>query len=860
MAKYNHIINSFSAGELSQKLRARVNIEEYDMGLEKMENFLPIPSGGAALRPGTRHIRTSFLSEATTVFNPESLLIPFIFSKEEAYIVSFQNDFLIEIFTREGRSVSVTALTSTYALVPLASTGLARNEYHYTQSGDILYVTHSSGRVPPIVIKRTAENTFTYANFFYSDNPITEIGYSRDIITKMPFRLANIETNKQVRYETTTSGSAGVLRPPAAVVVHQNTAHTQWYPGDVVRLSDNTAGIESVFMVTSQVSGTVYNALCLVGFDAALSAAFPAAGTDTTLNNWNMAVFRPMSSATGLDGVYPKTVALYHERLIFGGCPDFLDTLFCSAVGRYAQFITDRLDQDLGTTDFSRMRLFDELTDKDAFRVEPTSNEVNEVRWLSSQTNLVVGTSGAETIVASVDGEFSAEKHVILPKAVSGSRAVQAVRTPLGTLSISRDGQTINLFVYNEVNGQAGNNPITYLSSEIVHYNPGLEGTTDRVKGVAIKQMAWQASRNTVWLVTDRNVLLSVTMTAGNKYAFAKHYLGGELDSTGKAEVFSICCIPNIGNTYEDLYALVRRSVNSTGGIETLEKIGDDFEHDSYLNTSDYEYDHPVYLDQALRFTAAQASTALSFVQSATTVYTADDKLFPGVKHNYHLGQVVRVSSTAALPTGLAVSTDYYVIPILVTGLKLATSLANAQAGTAINITAVGSGTMTITPTAVASLTTWSGLDIYGGKTVSVFEDGVQVADYAVPENLNSYETELSYTATAACSEVVFGFPYFGTLKSMVLEAGGANGVSRGNISRVDQLTIPLFKSYSGKYGSDEASLLPMPLNGETPETTDITVKFPQSPTRLPQIVIKSDKPKPLTVLGFIARGVAYDG
>lgn len=56
----------------------------------------------------------------------------------------------------------------------------------------------------------------------------------------------------------------------------------------------------------------------------------------------------------------------------------------------------------------------------------------------------------------------------------------------------------------------------------------------------------------------------------------------------------------------------------------------------------------------------------------------------------------VRLTTTTTLPGGLATATDYYVIKITDTTIQLATSYANAVAGTAINITDAGTGTHTI--------------------------------------------------------------------------------------------------------------------------------------------------------------------
>jgi microcystin-dependent protein len=86
-------------------------------------------------------------------------------------------------------------------------------------------------------------------------------------------------------------------------------------------------------------------------------------------------------------------------------------------------------------------------------------------------------------------------------------------------------------------------------------------------------------------------------------------------------------------------------------------------------------------------FSAASVTPASDLI----TVASNADKWVTGVK--------VRATTTGALPTGLALATDYFVIRMSATTIKLASSLANAIAGTPIDITATGSGTHTLTCT-----------------------------------------------------------------------------------------------------------------------------------------------------------------
>lgn len=78
------------------------------------------------------------------------------------------------------------------------------------------------------------------------------------------------------------------------------------------------------------------------------------------------------------------------------------------------------------------------------------------------------------------------------------------------------------------------------------------------------------------------------------------------------------------------------------------------------------------------------------------TADAATDQLTFQVAHTLTEGSAVTVSSTVALPTPLAPATIYFVIFVDSTRIKLATTLANALAGTAIDLTDAGTGTHTL--------------------------------------------------------------------------------------------------------------------------------------------------------------------
>lgn len=98
--------------------------------------------------------------------------------------------------------------------------------------------------------------------------------------------------------------------------------------------------------------------------------------------------------------------------------------------------------------------------------------------------------------------------------------------------------------------------------------------------------------------------------------------------------------------------------------------------------------------------TTAQATTN---TLGQTDTFTADAgtdtctwSSTANIPSNILTGTRVRLTTSGTLPGGLATATDYYVIKLSDTTFRLATSYANAIAGTQIDITTAGTGTQTV--------------------------------------------------------------------------------------------------------------------------------------------------------------------
>ena len=112
-------------------------------------------------------------------------------------------------------------------------------------------------------------------------------------------------------------------------------------------------------------------------------------------------------------------------------------------------------------------------------------------------------------------------------------------------------------------------------------------------------------------------------------------------------------------------------------------------------NTSDEDVDLPAAVP-TFTFTADAATDVLTQTPPEGKVFDkpAEDD---GVKPEpLHLGDGIEVATDGTLPGGLAAATRYYAMPESATEFKLATSLAGARAGEAIDITGAGSGGHTL--------------------------------------------------------------------------------------------------------------------------------------------------------------------
>lgn len=104
-------------------------------------------------------------------------------------------------------------------------------------------------------------------------------------------------------------------------------------------------------------------------------------------------------------------------------------------------------------------------------------------------------------------------------------------------------------------------------------------------------------------------------------------------------------------------------------------------------------------LSLVTRVYASTVTAATKYATKTVTSINAASEVLTSTNHGYNTGTVVQITASTTMPGGINASTDYYVIRLTDNTFALATSLANAESGTKLNITSTGAGTIQAVPT-----------------------------------------------------------------------------------------------------------------------------------------------------------------
>jgi hypothetical protein len=165
----------------------------------------------------------------------------------------------------------------------------------------------------------------------------------------------------------------------------------------------------------------------------------------------------------------------------------------------------------------------------------------------------------------------------------------------------------------------------------------------------------------------------------------------------------------NAGNNFATLL-----TGNTTVGVPSNPKAGQQFELGIVQDTTG---SRTVAYAWPFSFTGATVPTASTaggtrddlygsckfYLQNTVTITLASPGVATLNAHNMFTGQKLQLTTTGALPTGLAINTTYYAIVLTANTFNFASSFANAIAGTGINTSVSQSGVHTLTAMTISA-------------------------------------------------------------------------------------------------------------------------------------------------------------
>ncbi len=222
-------------------------------------------------------------------------------------------------------------------------------------------------------------------------------------------------------------------------------------------------------------------------------------------------------------GNNPATVAFHQQRMVLGGTRDNPASFYMSRTGDYENFRKSR-----------------PLQDDDPVEYMLASGSIDEIRWIASFGELLIGTSGAEYKASSGGAAITPNDVQISVESYWGSSGLQPMIIGNSVMHCQRSGSHVRDLYYSwENDGYAGND-LSLLAPQLVETHN-------------IRQWAFQQSPgSTIWAARDDGVLLCLTyMQEQRVYAWSRHVTDGK--------VLSVCSLS--GDNEDVLLLVVEREI-----------------------------------------------------------------------------------------------------------------------------------------------------------------------------------------------------------------------------------------------------------------------------------------------------------
>lgn len=607
MGTASPIQTNFNGGELSPTVEGRVDINKYTNGCYRMRGFIPLVQGPARRRSGTR-----FVAEVKNSAN-RTWLVPFKFSDDVAFVLEFGDQY-IRFYTNHGQLLSgglpYEVVTPYTAADLTASDGTFR--LWMEQSGDVIYIAHPSYALRKLT--RLANTNWTLTEVELKGGPFigvdpdetrtvyasaatgtgitltasaaifdaSHVGALFLIESKLADAVPQWETGKTIGaagverrsdgnvYESLNAATTGSVKP-----VHLEGSR---YDGDAgVQWEYLHSGYGIVRITAVGGGGTTATA------DVVSRIPSQAVGAGNPTTRWSHAEF---SSARG----YPSHVTFFRERLtLLRGTKAWLSV----------------------ASDFENFANRDgaDVTADMAIAIDITSSEINDVAWVAPADQLLVGTVGNEFAIGELTSSDPLGPANIQAKqqTAHGSRRVRPIRVNDSVLFVQKAGRKLRELRFTFESDSYATVDLTVLADHVT-------------KGQIIQMAYQQEPHSIIWCACNNGELVGFTFNREQDVlGWHPHPIGGN------GIVESVACIPSPDGARDELWMVVRRTING----QTKRYV--EFMERDFITVEGMEKEDAFFVDSGLSYDGAPATiiSGLDHLEGETVQVLVDGATHP---------------------------------------------------------------------------------------------------------------------------------------------------------------------------------------------------------------------------------------
>lgn len=524
--------SSFVGGEISPALQARVDLDRFVSSLKRCRNMIVLKQGGVVNRPGFQWLAA--LKDQTVPTGALSVLIPFVFSESDSFVLEFSSASKIR-FYQNGVQIQAGGGGTYEVSHPYAAADLAR--LRWAQLGDVVTLTHAA--YAPYQLKRIAANNWTLTAAASAPSIAAPANLAFDTSTQQPLggagaRPAPSTFHGARRWEwvvTAEDKDGNESYGSTPLVDTAAVLYADIFP--FALMCDPVAGAVryNFYRGHSDIFGFVGSSSQVDGGtpkvrfqDQAVAPAY----SDTPPQFQN-----PFPSATPKE--YPSDVCFYQQRQVFARTDAHRQRLICSMTGQFYRF----------DTHFP-------LNADDAITIDIASGAFDEIRAAVSMQDLIVLTGAAiyEVGSGSTDPFTPTTIRSLLQDDV-GCSWVRPAKMGGVLAFVERSGRIVQDVHYDgDASGYRSDN-ISVLAEHLFQgQNDGASGPW-RIKRLAYAKAPWSV----LWALRSDGTLLGLTYDKTHQvWAWHAH-------TTPNAEIVDIAVVPENGT--DTLYIIAKRGIES---------------------------------------------------------------------------------------------------------------------------------------------------------------------------------------------------------------------------------------------------------------------------------------------------------